>query len=84
MEKMFSRPLIFLDSPKILLSVILFYNVLCVVFEALIQRTDGCDNGLEMSVYPVQNIKLTLESNRINSGKAFCIVPDSHTYHYAS
>ena len=68
MEKMFSRLLIFLDSPKILLSVILFYNVLCVVFEALVQRTDGCRDGLEMSVYLVQNIKLTLESNRISSG----------------
>ena len=78
MEKMFSRPLIFLDSPKILLSVILFYNVLCVAFEALVQCTDGCGNGLEMTVYPVQNIKLTLESNCINSGKAFCIFPDSH------
>ena len=77
-------PLIFLDSPKILLSVILFYNVLCVVFEALVQCTDGCGNSLEMSVYPVQNTKLTLESNRINSGKVFCIFPDSHTYHYAS
>ena len=80
MEKMLSLSLIFLDSPKILLCMSLFYNVLCVVFEAL----DGCGNGLEMSVYPVQNIKFTLESNRINSEKAFCIVPDSHTYHYAS
>ena len=35
-KKNFSRPLIFLDSPKILLSVILFYNVLCVVFEVLV------------------------------------------------
>ena len=67
---MFSRPLIFRDRPKILLSVILFYNV---VFEALVQRTDGCGNGLQMSVYPIQNTKLTLESNRINSGKAFYI-----------
>ena len=56
MKKMISRPLIFLDSPKTLLSVILFYNVLCVVFEALVQHTNGCGNGLEMSVYPVQNI----------------------------
>ena len=31
-KKMFPRPLNFLDSPKILLSVILFYNVLRVVF----------------------------------------------------
>ena len=46
-------PLIFLDISKILLSVIHFYNILCTVFEALVQRTDGCGNGLEMSVYSV-------------------------------
>ena len=55
-KNMFSRPLIFLVIPKILLSVILFYNVLCVGFEALLQRTDGCGSGLEMSVYPVHKV----------------------------
>ena len=37
-----------------------------------------------MSIYPVQDIWLTPETNRINSGKTFCIVSDSHTYHFIS
>ena len=61
--------------------MILFYNVLCVVFEAYVQRTDGCGSGLEMSVYPVHQAHSRKQSYQFR--ERFCIVPDSHTYHYA-
>ena len=55
-----------LDSSEIFLSVILFYSILCAVFEALVQLFDGCGNNLEMSAHSVQNMQLPPECNRIN------------------
>ena len=80
---MFTISLPFLDSSEIFIHGFLLQHT-GAVFEASVQHTDGCDNSLGMSVYPLQDIYLTPETNRINSGDAFCIVSDNHTYHLIS
>ena len=64
--------LIFLESPEIFLFVILFYNILCAVFEVLKQCSDAC--GDERCLFILCRISSSLHKAIISiTGKRFAL-----------